>query len=444
MTELARLDVTAGIARLTLDRPERLNAFNIDLHRDVRAKLDIVERDDRIRVLILTGAGRAFCAGQDLNERFAMLNEGEVDLGESLNNNYNPLVRRLATLPIPVIAAVNGAAVGAGAALAIACDLVLVARSAQLQFPFAKVGLGPDAGTSWRLPRLVGYGRALALCLTGESVTAEEAVRIGLAWKMAEDETLEEDAYALASQLAAGSRVALATTKRHLWAAPRAGFEEALDAERDAQAALGRHSDYREAVTAFVQKRAPKFAGAVTVDQGGGFDKPSGSDFIMDPDPIEPDPGGDPAVAHAIIGAFMVHCSLLEYRVSQLIARWFCTDDKQKYLSYVLHGMTFGQMKPIVVERLARYHPDPSEINAVMSAIEPIIERRNLVTSGLLTRPRGEVGYCVRSFSGGRILTAPDADDIILVNELPQWTQRAIELADSLIELGMQLRGRAS
>jgi len=256
----AQLSIDQGVARVTLNRPERLNAFNMALHADLRALFDQIESQTDLGAVVITGAGRAFCAGQDLGERADMLSRGDVDLGASLERNYNPLVRRIAALPVPVIAAVNGTASGAGAALAISCDIVLAARSATFEFAFARVGLGPDCGASWTLPRLIGRARALGMALTSHRIDATEAERIGLIWRAIDDADFAGEVTALAQRFAAGSRGALAATKRRLRAAQANDFDTALDAERDEQAGLGRGDDYREAVTAFMAKRPPIFS----------------------------------------------------------------------------------------------------------------------------------------------------------------------------------------
>ncbi|MES1975659.1 MAG: enoyl-CoA hydratase-related protein [Pseudomonadota bacterium] len=250
------LKVDREIACVTLARPQRMNAFNARMHSDLRGAFDQIEARSDVAVVILTGAGRGFCAGQDLAERAAAFAAGEPpDLAASLAENYNPLVRRIATLPMPVIAAVNGVAAGAGAALAIGCDLVLAARSARFQFSFAKVALGPDSGTSWLLSHLVGQARALGLALTAEPVTAEEAARIGLIWRMVEDDALVAEAQALAERLAGGPRSAHAAIKRGVRDAACLTFDAALDAERDAQGRLGALPDYATAVATFVSGR---------------------------------------------------------------------------------------------------------------------------------------------------------------------------------------------
>lgn len=196
-----------------------------------------------LRVLILTGAGRAFCAGQDLAERAAQVatddGRGQVDLRDSLEENFNPLVRRLAALPCPVIAAVNGIASGAGAGLAATCDLIVAGRSARLQFPFARVGLSPDTGVSWTLQRRIGFSRAMGALLLGETINAETARNWGLVWQLFEDEELDAAALALANELAERSAPVLASTKQPLRAAAGLTLDDALVAERDAQARHG-------------------------------------------------------------------------------------------------------------------------------------------------------------------------------------------------------------
>lgn len=260
MPEPAALLVADGaVARLVLNRPGALNAFDARLHRDLRGALEIIETTPAIRAVIVTGAGRAFSAGQDLAERHAMLAGGEVDLSASLAENYNPLVRRIAALPCPVIAAVNGVAAGAAAAIALGCDIVLAGRSARFIFPFARVALAPDAGTSWLLPRLVGLQRALALTLTGEAVDAATAHDWGLVWQVFDDAQLTEAADALARGLASRSPGAIASIKRRMRDAASLDLDAALDAERDAQGERGRHPHYREAINAFAERRLPSF-----------------------------------------------------------------------------------------------------------------------------------------------------------------------------------------
>jgi len=254
------VDRRGGYRVVTLNRPERLNAFNEAMHAALGAALAEAEADDACGALLLTGAGRAFCAGQDLSDR--MPGSGPPrDLGASLDTFYNPLVRQLRALPFPVVAAVNGTAAGAGASVALHCDIVLAARSARFVQAFAKIGVVPDAGGSWLLPRLVGAARARALALTAEPLAAQTAADWGLIWKAVDDDRLMADAEALCAQLAAGPRLGLSLIKRALDAAERNGLDAQLDLERDLQRKAGFHPDYAEGVRAFIEKRAPNFAG---------------------------------------------------------------------------------------------------------------------------------------------------------------------------------------
>jgi 2-(1,2-epoxy-1,2-dihydrophenyl)acetyl-CoA isomerase len=249
------LAIEAGIASITLNRPRRLNAITEEMHAALRSTFDTIERDERVRAVILTGAGAAFCAGQDLNERTADCStENSPDLSASLSENYHPLLRRIVELPVPVIAAVNGVAVGAGASLAVACDVVLAAKSAEFRFSFVRIGLGLDCGAAWLLPRLIGQARALALSLTGEPIGADEAERIGLIWKSMDDELLKDEALQLAGRFSSSSIRALTAVKRQIRAAGSTTFEQALAFERDSQALLGQTSEYREAVTRFANR----------------------------------------------------------------------------------------------------------------------------------------------------------------------------------------------
>lgn len=253
------LQIEHGIAQLTLNRPARKNAINAAVHAGLREALTRIEADSSIRVLIITGAGDGFCAGQDLAERAAMLQVGEVDLHASVEQHYNPLMRRLYALPMPVIAAVNGVAAGAGAALALSADLVIATHSARFQLAFARVGLSLDSGLSWLLPKLVGSARAMAWALTAEPVSATEAQACGLIWRVVDDSALHATAIQWAQQLASGPQAALRAIKQRLRAVADDSFTQALDAERDAQGLLGADPDYREAVTAFMAKRTPQF-----------------------------------------------------------------------------------------------------------------------------------------------------------------------------------------
>lgn len=255
---VVHVSVNDRIARITINRPERKNAINRAVHAALRDALDRIENDPDIRVVLLTGAGDSFCSGQDLAERAGMLAEGEVDLAQSLQQNYNPLVRRLIALPMPVIAAVNGIAAGAGAALALTADIVFAARSARFQLAFARVALGPDSGVSWLLPRLIGKARATGLALCADMIDAQRAADWGLIWRVTESDSLPE-AQTLAEKFAAGPQSALRAIKHRMRESFADTLDTALDAERDAQGLLGAHPDYRAAVEAFMSKRTPRF-----------------------------------------------------------------------------------------------------------------------------------------------------------------------------------------
>jgi 2-(1,2-epoxy-1,2-dihydrophenyl)acetyl-CoA isomerase len=250
-----------GIARLTLNRPDRLNSFNTVMHSEVRDALAAVERDDSARVLVVTGAGRGFCAGQDLGDRVVAPGGGPPDLGTSIENWYKPLILTLRRLPLPVIAAVNGVAAGAGANIALACDLVLAAHSATFLQSFSRIGLVPDSGGTWILPRLVGPARALGLALLGEKLPAEQAAQWGLIWRCVADDELTAEVDTLARQLAAAPTRGLARTKQAMLEGSSRTLEQQLDVERDYQQELGHSADYAEGVAAFMEKRAPRFNG---------------------------------------------------------------------------------------------------------------------------------------------------------------------------------------
>jgi 2-(1,2-epoxy-1,2-dihydrophenyl)acetyl-CoA isomerase len=252
--------VEDGIGRITFNRPDRLNSFTTAMHAEVRDALGRL-RPDGARVLVLRGAGRAFCAGQDLNDRAVAPGGKAVDLGDSIESHYKPLVLALRALPLPVIAAVNGVAAGAGANIALACDLVIAARSASFIQSFSKLGLVPDSGGTWTLPHLAGSARALGLALLGDKLPAAQAAEWGLIWRCVDDAEFDAAIEASAAQLAAGPTRGLARTKQAIHAAWGSTFEEALDNERDLQRELGTSADYAEGVAAFVCKRAPRFTG---------------------------------------------------------------------------------------------------------------------------------------------------------------------------------------
>lgn len=250
-----------GIVRLTLNRPERLNSFNTVMLSEAQDALAAVQRDASARVLILTGAGRGFCAGQDLGDRVVAPGGAPPDLGPSIERGYKPLILALRRLPLPVIAAVNGVAAGAGANIALACDLVMAARSATFIQAFSKIGLVPDSGGTWLLPRLVGHARAMGLALLGEKLSAEQAEQWGLIWRCVEDGELAAEVDTLARQLAAAPTRGLARTKQAMLEGWGRTLEQQLDVERDYQQELGHSADYGEGVAAFMAKRAPRFTG---------------------------------------------------------------------------------------------------------------------------------------------------------------------------------------
>jgi len=259
--ECILFEQSGGVARLTLNRPERLNSFNVTMHEEVREVLRQLKADVDCRVLVITGAGRAFCAGQDLGDRTVSPGGAATDLGLSIEQFYKPLVLALRGLPKPVIAAVNGVAAGAGANIALACDLVIAARSASFVQSFAKLGLVPDSGGTWSLPRLVGNARAMGLALLGEKLGAEQAEQWGLIWRCVDDAEFQPFVDRLARQLAAAPTRGLAHTKEAIYSSGGRTLEQQLDVERDMQRELGFSADYAEGVAAFMEKRAPRFTG---------------------------------------------------------------------------------------------------------------------------------------------------------------------------------------
>ncbi|WP_032696326.1 2-(1,2-epoxy-1,2-dihydrophenyl)acetyl-CoA isomerase PaaG [Raoultella planticola] len=254
-------EVEQGVMTITLNRPDRLNSFNDLMHQQLAACLTQAERDDNVRCLLITGAGRGFCAGQDLNDRNVDPSGPAPDLGLSVERFYNPLVRRLAALPKPVIAAVNGVAAGAGATLALGCDIVLAARSANFVMAFSRLGLVPDCGGSWFLPRVAGRARAMGLALLGEKLSAEQAAQWGMIWQLVEDAELADTSRQLARHLATQPTFGLGLIKKALQVSETNGLDAQLDLERDYQRLAGRSDDYREGVSAFLAKRPPQFSG---------------------------------------------------------------------------------------------------------------------------------------------------------------------------------------
>jgi len=251
----------AGVLSLTLNRPDKLNAFSPEMHRLLREALEEAHDEAGVRAVLLTGSGRGFCAGQDLSERNVGADAAPIDLSVSLGSNYNPLVRRLRALPKPIVCAVNGVAAGAGANIALACDIVLAARSASFVQSFSRLGLVPDSGGTYFLPRLVGSARAMGLALLGERLSAEEAQRWGLIWKAVDDERLVEEATGIAQTLAAGPTKGYGLIKRAIQASAGNSLDAQLDLERDLQREAGFSEDYREGVAAFMQKRKPQYKG---------------------------------------------------------------------------------------------------------------------------------------------------------------------------------------
>jgi len=249
-----------AVLTLTLNRPEVFNAFNSDLHAALGEGLAAAAADD-VRAVVITGAGRGFCAGQDLSDRAVAPGAAPVDLGASIERNYRPLVLALRSLPVPTVCAVNGVAAGAGANLALACDIVVATRSASFIQAFCKIGLIPDSGGTYFLPRLVGTARAKGLAMLGDKLPAEQAAAWGLIWRCVEDDAFAASVEALVAQLAVAPTSGLVAARRAIDAAAANSLEAQLDLERDLQRELGNGADYREGVAAFLAKRTPNFTG---------------------------------------------------------------------------------------------------------------------------------------------------------------------------------------
>ncbi|RRO15578.1 enoyl-CoA hydratase [Saccharopolyspora rhizosphaerae] len=259
MTDVLLTEDTGGVRLLTLNRPESFNSLNIELKQALLAALREAAADDSVRALVITGAGKAFCAGQDLKEHIELLSSGDPSPLKTVEEHYNPITKALATMPKPVIAAVNGTAAGAGASLAYASDLRIASTGSKFLMAFANVGLSADSGASWTLPRLIGYGRAVEMLLLAEPVQADEALRIGMVNRVVDDAL--GVALELATKMAAGPTFAYARIKEAVQAASAEALDEALAVEAGAQNEAGLTEDHKEAVAAFVEKRDPRFTG---------------------------------------------------------------------------------------------------------------------------------------------------------------------------------------
>jgi 2-(1,2-epoxy-1,2-dihydrophenyl)acetyl-CoA isomerase len=255
------VSLDGGVLTVTLNRPDKLNAFNPEMHQRLKAALERARDEPAVRSVLLTGAGRGFCAGQDLAERNVAAGAAPIDLSVTIGSYYNPLVRRMRELPKPIVCAVNGVAAGAGANIALACDLVLAARSSSFVQAFSRIGLLPDSGGTFFLPRLAGTARAMGLALLAEKLSAEDAERWGLIWKALDDAQLMQEASSIARALAEGPTKAYGLIKKAMHASASNTLDAQLDLERDLQREAGSSEDYREGVSAFMQKRKPVFKG---------------------------------------------------------------------------------------------------------------------------------------------------------------------------------------
>jgi 2-(1,2-epoxy-1,2-dihydrophenyl)acetyl-CoA isomerase len=254
-------ELDGGIARLTLNRPEKLNSFTAAMHEEIRDVLGCVRAAAGLRVMLITGAGRGFCAGQDLGDCVVAPDAEPPDLGGAIERHYAPLVLALRSLPMPVVCAVNGVAAGAGVNFALACDIVVAKKSASFIQSFARLGLIPDTGGTYFLPRLVGTARAMGLAMLGEKLTAEEAAEWGLIWKCFDDEAFEVETEKLVALLANGATLGLTRMKEAIYGGSNRSLEEQLMVERDAMRELGWSEDFAESVKAFLEKRAAEFHG---------------------------------------------------------------------------------------------------------------------------------------------------------------------------------------
>ncbi|MDC5047511.1 2-(1,2-epoxy-1,2-dihydrophenyl)acetyl-CoA isomerase PaaG [Acinetobacter baumannii] len=250
-----------GVGYLTFNRPKALNSFNVDMHREVVEVLNLWTKNPDVRCVVISGEGRGFCAGQDLGDRVVDPNAEAPDLGYSIETYYNPLIKTIVNMPKPVICAVNGVAAGAGANIALACDLVIAAKSANFVQAFCRLGLVPDSAGTWFLPRAVGHARAMGLALLGDKLPAETAKEWGMIWDVVEDAELKTKVTELAERLAKQPTFGLSLIKKAIHQSSNNTFEEQMLLERDLQRIAGRSEDYREGVQAFMNKREPNFKG---------------------------------------------------------------------------------------------------------------------------------------------------------------------------------------
>lgn len=250
-----------GVGYLTFNRPKALNSFNVDMHREVAELLNLWTKNPDVRCVVISGEGRGFCAGQDLGDRVVDPNAEAPDLGYSIETYYNPLIKTIVNMPKPVICAVNGVAAGAGANIALACDLVIAAKSANFVQAFCRLGLVPDSAGTWFLPRAVGHARAMGLTLLGDKLPAETAKEWGMIWDVVEDAELKTKVTELAERLAKQPTFGLSLIKKAIHQSSNNTFDEQVLLERDLQRIAGRSEDYREGVQAFMNKREPNFKG---------------------------------------------------------------------------------------------------------------------------------------------------------------------------------------
>ena len=250
-----------AVGYLTFNRPKQLNSINETMHKEVSRVLKAWAKDNKIRAVLISAQGRGFCAGQDLSDRVVDPNDDAPDLGRSIETYYNPLIKLITEMPKPVLCAVNGVAAGAGANIALACDIVLAAQSASFIQAFCRLGLVPDSGGTWFLPRLVGRAQAMGLAMLGDKISAERAQQLGMIWQVVEDDVLKTEASTLAEHLATQPTYGLSLIKKAIHSAAANTLDDQLVLERDLQRLAGRSSDYREGVQAFMQKRTPQYKG---------------------------------------------------------------------------------------------------------------------------------------------------------------------------------------